>query len=1051
MTRLSISLLGPFHITLDSAPITDFATDKARALLAYLAVEADHPHRRETLSGLLWPDQPERRANQSLRQALLYLRQALGDAATFLCATRETIQFNRNSPYLLDVAAFASLIEACQRHRHRRMEICRPCLNRLEQAIELYRGEFLEQFFLSDSSAFEEWALLKREWLHRQVVEALSCLADYYERRGEYGRAREYAWRQIALEPWCEEAHRQIMRLLVFDGQRTAALAQYENCRRMLSQELGLEPTADTVALYERIRAGENLAVAQMRNLPTSPTPFVGRQEELAELAELLASPDCRLITLVGPGGIGKSRLALQAAAEHLGAFAHGVYFVPLAAVSSPHQMVPAIADALGYPFTEHHDPREQLLSYLRERQPEVLLMLDNMEHILQGSELLAEILGRAPGVKLLVASRERLALQEEWVYQVEGLTYPQDPTLCSGDPGGRLYSAIDLFRQRAGQAQRRFAFEAEAPHVARICQLVEGMPLGIELAAAWVTARSCAEIAREIERNLDILTTTLRNVPERHRSMRATLDYSWSLLAEPERQVLARLCVFRGGFQPEAAGQVAGATLPILSALADKSLLRRETSGRFEMHELVRQYAAEKLGDAVAQVQDQHCRYYAAFLHRREQALHGEGQKEAMQTIHAEIENVRAAWKWAIAQQMDEAIDQSLEGLHWFYDTRSWFDEAQEAFGRAAEAVAASPDHDGKNRLLGRLGVCQGGAYFRLGRYEQSRELIQKSIAIFRQLDERAELAFALIALGHVALYQRGRDNAQQCYEESLALHRQIGHARGMVEALNGLGVVLRERGQYAEATQSLEQALTLARQINNRWRISFTLNNLGIVARMMGDYQAAKAYYQESLKLKQEFGDSRGAAISLNDLGNIACALEEYKEALKLHQESMALCKEIGDRMGVARSLNNLGMVAHEQGRYSEARRYHEESLALKLEINDQRGAIHSFNHLGKALAELGEPGPAAQYFRRALKSAMEMQAMPLALDALERMAELLVKQRQVERAAELLTLVRRHPASEQRTKDQADRWLADLAFAAPQGKPRSLDAVVSELLAE
>ncbi|PKO20431.1 MAG: SARP family transcriptional regulator, partial [Chloroflexi bacterium HGW-Chloroflexi-1] len=596
MMRLTISLLGPLRVALCGEPVTDFATDKARALLAYLAVEAERPHRRDALAGLLWPDQPQRKARQNLRQALSHLRRAIGDrdeAAPFLLVSRETVQFNADSDHWLDVAAFTSLAEACRGHRHRRLATCLPCMRRLEQMAELYRGDFLAQFFLSDSSIFEEWALLKREWLHRQAVEAFSHLAGYYERRGDYEQARQYARRQVALEPWREEAHRHLMRLLALDGQRSTALAQYETCRRMLAEELGVEPTAETVALYKRISesAIADLQTCRLANLPPSPTPFVGREEELAELADYLANPDCRLLTLVGPGGIGKTRLVLQVAADQTGAFVHGIHFVPLASVSSTELIVSAIAEALDLPFDSHQDPKEQLLNYLHEK--EMLLVLDNLEHLLPisissacgkgegGAELLAEILRRAPGVVLLVTSRERLNLREEWVYTVEGLTYPEGeavgrPALSVAE-GPETYSAVNLFQQRARRAYQHFSLsEIERPHVVRICQLVEGMPLGVELAAAWVAVHSCEEIAQEIERNLDILTTRLRNVPARQWSVRATFEHSWQLLSETEKDIFARLSVFRGGFRREAAAVVTGASLSTLSSLLDKSLIRR-------------------------------------------------------------------------------------------------------------------------------------------------------------------------------------------------------------------------------------------------------------------------------------------------------------------------------------------------------------------------------------------------------------------------------------------------------------------------------------------
>ncbi len=441
MTHLTLGVLGALQVTLPDGSTARFESDKTRALLAYLAVEADRPHRREALIGLLWPDDPEQTARHNLRQALFSLRQTIGDAAAqppYLYITRDEIQFNTASDFVLDVASFNAHLAATASHDHSRLDACAVCAPRLQQAVDLYRGKFLQEFFLEDSAEFEEWALVRRETLHQRALEALTNLADYYEQRGDLGATQRCALRQLELDPWREQAHRQMMRVLALEGQRGAAIVQYETCRRVLAEELGVEPSNETRELYEQIRAGSwKLGVGSWKqppreasnlqsptiNLPVPLTPFVGRERELADLGRLIADPACRCITLVGPGGIGKTRLAIETASQMKDVFADGVYFVPLAPANSTRFIVPAIADAIGFAFQSEGpaDLRTQLFSYLKEKQ--ALLLADSLEHLLAepGIEVLAELLVNAPQVKLLITSRESSGLQGEWVFEVQG------------------------------------------------------------------------------------------------------------------------------------------------------------------------------------------------------------------------------------------------------------------------------------------------------------------------------------------------------------------------------------------------------------------------------------------------------------------------------------------------------------------------------------------------------------------------------------------------------------------------------------------------------
>ena len=477
MAHLDLSLFGNLAIQLDGRPVSGFVSDKVRALLAYLAVEMSQAHRREVLAALLWPERSEANARANLSQALFNLRSVLGDRSPaampgrsepsqasipFLLVDGKTIQFNAVSDYRVDVISFQSLVRACADHTHPPGTGCEAYIQRLGEAVALYRGPFLGDLALKDSVPFEEWAAVRREELHRQALESLSRLAALYERRGEYERGLPYARRLVELEPWQEEGQRQLMRLLALSGQRSAALEQYEACRRALAQELDVQPEQQTIALYEGIRNGtatfhpgttprvptpvlgaarpaEHAPVSLPTNLPAQALPFVGRERLLDDILMRLRDPTCRLLTLVGPGGCGKTRLAIEAGKRLLGSGARlddlvqgaylpadGVFLVSLAPLHSPETIVPTIAAAVGCTLSgrDPRPPEGQLLERLRDKT--VLLILDNCEHLLPEMRLVSAILEAAPEVKVLATTRERLNVQGEHLLPVSGMELPE-------------------------------------------------------------------------------------------------------------------------------------------------------------------------------------------------------------------------------------------------------------------------------------------------------------------------------------------------------------------------------------------------------------------------------------------------------------------------------------------------------------------------------------------------------------------------------------------------------------------------------------------------
>jgi len=1138
MAQLSILTLGSLQIALNGASLTNFDSDKARGLLTYLAIESHRAHRRESLIGLFWPEYLERRARHTLSQVLFNVRQVIGDRkanqeTTFLHVTHQTLQFNRSSNHWLDVNHLDIALSSDATTR----------LAQLEQRAALYRGQFLEGFSLGDSPAFEEWALMRREWVQRIALETLGRLVAGYARQNLYDKALHYAWRQLDLDPWREEAHRQVMRLLALSGQRTAALAQYETCRQTLREELNVEPEAETIALYDTIKTG-NLAPSPTRllphasistpthNLPAQLTPLVGRAVELTDLRACLRGPTCRLITLVGPGGIGKTRLALEAVRPLVLDFDHGVFFVPLAPLQSPQAIVPAIAHTLGFTFSDKGGPQErQLLAYLRNKQR--LLILDNAEHLIapppaasDGQEThtgerdlgisatVTRLLEAAPGVKILVTSRTRLSVLGEHIFPVRELAYPEQSHVRTEIL--QNMASVRLFIQSARRVRPDFALtERNIEAVSAICRCVQGSPLAILLAATWTATLSTTDIAAQLTSetaDLDLLRTDWRNVPARHRSLRAVFEHSWRLLTDHQQVVMQALSVFRGGFTPDAALAVADATPHDLRQLVNVSFLRRESSGRYTVHELLRQFVAEKLEleeAAYIKTNEEHCTFYIAALRVWGEDLGSPRQLDTLAEMAIEINNARAAWHWTVAHRQITRLRQAMPGLRDFYFKQHRYQEAKAMCYAVVERLNAldklkhldttlkpSIDDDEMrlifsvlawyrmylapeeaehllNELLAQLSQSglqdtrpeEADILAPLWLYapvndEKVKQQYERSLALYQQLGNQSKAAYVLNSLGWVATHSANYAEAEQRFEQSLAISRDLGELWGMAHSLRGLSAALMRLGQTERSLSLLQQSLEIRRKIDHPGDIADGISSLGSRYFVLGKSEQAQTTLEQALALYNELG----AFIGLTEqvLTATKIQLGQYQTAHKRAQTHLIQIRQSKDRLATCVCLYVLGWAEIALQDYVNAQRNLRESITICQTINERGELGQAYALMGYAMRGSGNLIQARQHFYNALHISAETGALYPLILGFPGIAGLMLDQDDLERAVELYAMAERFPfvINSCWFADVVGQAIAEaaaslapeiIAAAQARGRARDMQATVKELLAE
>lgn len=841
----------------------DLPYPKALVLLCYLSIAGPQPRKR--LSMLFWPH-----ATDPLNRLSVTLSRIRSAVPWAVAADRQRVW----SDLQTDASQVTRALDEGRR----------------DAAVALYRGAFFEGVYLPRLGVeLEEWIAVTRDDLARRVQHAVLLSATELAYAGSYRLAAKKAEEALGLGGSSLLSTDDLVRihaLLTACGSPVAA-----DLRREASG-MGLTFADSSAEARARLEHEGRVQVVP-HNLRPPGTTFVGRERERRELGELLAQPDHRLVTLIGPGGIGKTRLALQVAADQhaSGRFREGVHLVELEDANSADDVAPRIAGALDLSMLPGHETLALVADELRERH--TLLVLDNLEHLPDVAPIVTELLDRCPRIVLLVTSRDRLQVDAEWLYPVPGLPGPSDEP---GADDGLASAAMVLLQARAKRSNTAFRIAPEElPYAAEICRLTAGSPLAIELAAAHVAVMSLAEIASAIRDDVDVLQATTHTVPSRHRSLRVVFENSWRLLHQDDRACLRRLAVFRGGFTREAGQSVAGATLSVLTSLVTQALIVRLPGERYERHPLVHQYTVEKLRerpDEQEEAQRRHTAWAMGLATAAQKELNTTAGARWLDRLDAEFVNLRAALARADEGYDADTLLRLTSALTDFWIRRGHHGEALHWFRRLADHADAIADRRQLAHALRQhafVCVLQGDT-------ETSPRLLTRSLGILREQGDEVGVAQVLSHMGILAVYLERFDDAAASYQEALRVACAAGCKESVARLLNNLGDVARFRGELPEARRNYQESLRLERDVGDQQMVANVLGSLALVALAEGAASEAASYLKESVGLLRDLGITFSLPTAFDQGAELATHLGRPLDAARLWGAGESLRARIG-----------------------------------------------------------------------------------------------------------------------------------------------------------
>ena len=968
---LRVQLFGRFdaaHGDAPSMPI-EWPRKQTQQLFKILVGQRGVTFSQDQLIELLFPKLEPQSAIRNLHKRISELRSALeptrpkGQASKYIeSPSQGSYRFSDSADCDLDVERFEALLsDARVNTKNNKIE---AALDNYQEAFKIYLSEYLVE------DLYEEWSLTLRQHWRNRYLESLMGAADAALQLGKSSLAIELSEKFISEAPGREEPYGLKMKAYYFSGESQKAIAAFEQCERALKVELGLTPSPEIQDIYVQILNGTltKPRPAVPNNLPEPLTRFVGRRDEMREIHQRFDQGGCRLLTILGHGGIGKSRLALQIAVDRLGHYSDGGFWVELAPTNDEAQIIYAIGSAIGLKFGGRESPLEQLLEHLGSRN--MMLVLDNFEHLIDHARLVHQLLERAPTLHILTSSREPLNLLGEHLFDLEGLSIPPrlPPDVDTSDLPN-TYSSFELFRESAMRSDPTFTLsEANIHHVATICHLTQGIPLAIELSASWIRTLPLERMAQEIENNINFLSTRMRNLPERHRSMRAVFTSTWDRISTREREIFTQISIFKGGFAWEIASQLIDVTKDDLNDLLNRSLLRRRSDQRYEIHELLRQYGEELLEESGNRTSlgDQHLRIFLQMAQNSESEIRGPDHSEWMDRLEAESGNCKAALQWSIEQNDIQSFVQlsSSLALYWevhgnFSEGRYWLERAialsensnieprlkaktlrwtgmiatrQGDYGIANEYLQASAkiyEESGDDVGLARVYYILGGLHLETSQYKVSQEYLEKSLPLYQALNQKRGVGDVLNLMALIARHRRTYEESTKLHRASLEIFREIGDRDRQSSVLLNLGYVLQRIDQDEEAIQLISESIEIMKELKNRGKLIRAWEMLAMCLAEQGQFDTARSHYSDALKLAIELGQKFSALLIHMNWSWLEYVCEENTEARHHLERSLRYAEELEGRQHVWWNYSFLALLECREGNFERARQLIKESL--------------------------------------------------------------------------------------------------------------------------